>query len=49
MLYEVITVFSDKSKRYFIEKNDYIRDLPKNGAYIEDKEPVVTLIRNNFV
>uniref|UniRef100_A9A8Q6 ATP-grasp domain-containing protein n=1 Tax=Methanococcus maripaludis (strain C6 / ATCC BAA-1332) TaxID=444158 RepID=A9A8Q6_METM6 len=41
-------VFSNKGSSYFIDKNPLIRDIPQKGAYIEEGEPVATIIGRNM-
>jgi len=41
-------VFSNKGSSYFIDKNPLIRDIPEKGAYIEEGEPIATIIGRNM-
>jgi predicted ATP-grasp superfamily ATP-dependent carboligase len=41
-------VFSNCSNNYFIEKNEFIHDVPKKGSFIEKGEPLATIIGKNM-
>jgi hypothetical protein len=41
-------VFSDKGSSYSIDKNPFLRDIPQKGTYIEEGEPIVTIIGRNM-